>query len=168
MKKLESLPSIKNVYHALEDAGVDVYGFAVVCHGGATWLAEPDILDSLLLGLENVWFTDDTGGRLSHKEFREEIFKTVWEKCHLNVAAPAARVRIGTDVPLGHDDMVFYQLPQIARAAVYLRSKKKFSYATIALVLGLQEAVARTEVEKAREVLLGRRLRPLEFSEEDF
>jgi hypothetical protein len=168
VKKLESPPSIKNVYHALEDAGVDIYGFAIACHGGATWLAEPDILDSLLLGLENFWFVDDVSGRLSHKEFREEIFKTVWEKCRANVNAPSARVRIGTDVPLGHDDMAFYQLPQIARATVYLRSKKKFSYPTIALILGIPEAVARTEVEKAREFLLGRRVRPLEYSEDDF
>lgn len=168
MKKLESLPSIKAVYHALENAAVDVYGFAVACHGGIPSLAEPDVLDSLLLGLENFWFTDDSAGRLSHKEFREEIFKTVWEKCRDSLQAPSARVRIGTDVPLGHDDMAFYQLPQIARAAVFLRSKKKMPYATIALVLGIQEGVARTEVEKAREFLLGRRLRPLEFTEDDF
>ena len=166
MKPFEGLPSLKSLYQALEEASVDVYGFAVACHGGATWLAEPAVLDSLLLGLENFWFVDNESGRLSHREFREEIFKTIWEKCRGNPAP--ARVRIGTDVPLGHDDMAFYQLPQVARAAVFLRSKKRFHYSAIALVLGVTEGVARMEVEKAREFLLGRRLRPLEWSEEDF
>ncbi|MGZ3740020.1 MAG: hypothetical protein ACXVB9_11650, partial [Bdellovibrionota bacterium] len=147
MKPLEGLPSIKSVYQALEDAAVDIYGFAMACHGGAAWLAEPVILDSLFLGLENFWFMDDASGRLSHKEFREEIFKTVWDKSRGNPAP--AQVRIGTDVPLGHEEMAFYQLPQVARAAVYLRSKKRLPYATIGLILGITDGVARTEVEKA-------------------
>jgi hypothetical protein len=164
--KQESLPALKTIYQALEDAALDVYGFAVACQDGAPWAAEPAILDALLLGLENFWFTDDERGRPSHREFREELFKSVWERCR-EQGKPAA-VRIGTDVPLGHDEMAFYRLPQAARAALFLRTKKRFPYATIALVLGIPEGVVRTEVEKAREFLLGRRLKPLEWSEEDF
>ncbi len=162
--KHASMPSIKTVYHALENAALDAYGFAVACHGGATWQAEPDILDALLLGLENFWFVDDSAGELSHREYREELFKAIWDKCK----DKPATVRIGTDVPLGHDEMAFYQLPQLARAILFLRTKKRFSYSSIALVVGVSEGVARREVECAREFLLGQRLKPLEWSEEDF
>lgn len=158
------LPSLKSVYQALEDAAVDVYGFAVACHGGVTWAAEPELLDVLLLGLENFWFLEDEGGRFSHHEFREEFFRAFWERCR-DKATP---VRVGSDVPLGHDEMLFYKLPQVARAALFLRTKKRFSYAAIALVLGMPEALVRGEVERAREFLLGRRVKPMDWSEEDF
>jgi hypothetical protein len=160
--KQESLPPIKTVYHALENAALDVYAFAVACHGGAIWMAEPTVLEAMLLGLENFWFTEDQDGRLSHQEFREEIFKAIWEKCR-DKAAP---VSIGTDVPLGHEEMAFYQLPQLARAVIFLRTKKHFAYSSIAMVTGLSEGVARMEVEQAREFLLGRRLKGAEWSED--
>ena len=162
--KLESLPPIKSVYHALENAAVDVYGFAIACHGGAAWMAEPAVLDALLLGLENFWFVEGEDGQLSHQEFREEIFHAVWEKCQ----EKATPVRIGTDVPMGHEEMNFYRLPQIARAVIFLRTKRRFTYASIAMILGLTEAMARSEVERAREFLLGRRLRAVEWNEENF
>ena len=53
-------------------------------------------------------------------------------------------------------------------ASIAVRTKKKFSYASIALILGSPEALVRAEVEKAREFLLGRRLKAVEWSEEDF
>jgi hypothetical protein len=162
--KRDTLPSVKSVYLALEEAAVDCYGFAVALSGGAPWMAEPELLDVLLLGLENFWFVDDDSGRLSHREFREEIFKALWERSR-DKATP---VKIGTDVPMGHDEMDFYKLPQLARAALFLRTKKRMSYSSIALILGCAEGLARTEVERAREFLLGRRVRPLEWSEEDF
>lgn len=162
--KPESLPPIKSIYHAIENAAVDLYGFAVVCHGGAPWSAEPDVLDALLLGLENFWFVERGDGQLSHREFREEIFKAIWEKCR-DKAVP---VRIGTDVPLGHEEMVFYQLPQLARAAIFLRTKKHFAYASVALILGITEGMARSEVERAREFLLGRRVRGVDWDEDNF
>lgn len=162
--KSESLPPIKTVYRALEDAAVDLYGFAVVCHGGAGWMAEPALLDSLLKGLESFWFPEGASGQPSHQEFREEFFKALWEKSR-DKASP---VKIGTDVPLGHDEMAFYQLPQMARAALYLRSKKRFAFSSIALILGSPEGVVRSEVEKAREVLLGRRVKNVDWGGEDF
>jgi len=165
--KQESLPPIKSVYHALENAAVDLYGFAVICHGGANWAAEPDLLDALFLGLENTWFTDGDDGHLSHREFREELFRAIWERCKESRDRPTP-VRIGTDVPMGHDEMAFYHLPQLPRAALYLRTKKRFSYAAIALVVGSSEGVVRSEVEKAREFLLGRRVRAIEWSEDNF
>ncbi|HEY8280663.1 MAG TPA: hypothetical protein VIH99_13625 [Bdellovibrionota bacterium] len=164
--KPESLPPVKSIYLALEDAAVDVYGFAVICHGGAAWLAEPEVLESLLLSLENFWFVEDESGRLSHQEFREEVFRAIWEKSRDKQKAQP--VRIGTDVPLGHEEMAFYKLPQLTRAALYLRTKKRFAYASIALVLGSAESNVRAEVERAREFLLGRRLKPMEWSEDDF
>jgi hypothetical protein len=160
----ESLPSVKSVYEALENAAVDVYGFATAAQGGAPWMAEPEILDVLLLGLENFWFVDDETGRLSHREFREEIFKAVWERFRDKTPS----VRIGTDVPLGHEEMRFYQLPQAARAALFLRTKKRMSYPSIALILGTTEGLVRGEVERAREFLLGRRVRAVDWSEDDF
>jgi hypothetical protein len=164
----EFLPSVKTVYDALEGAAVDAYGFAVACRGGAAWMAEPELLDTLLLGLENFWFTDDETGRLSHREFREELFKALWERCREADLSAPAQPEIGTDVPLGHEEMAFYQLPQVARAALYLRTKKHMSYASIALILGNTEAVVRSEVERAREFLLGRRVRAVDWSEDDF
>jgi hypothetical protein len=172
--KQESLPSVKSVYEALEGAAVDAYGFALACHGGAAWLAEPILLDVLLVALENVWFTDDDTGRLSHREFREEFFKSLWDRSRKTPAAPGARddnaphVRIGTDVPLGHEEMRFYRLPQLARAALFLRTKKHMSYASIALILGSTEGLVRAEVERAREFLLGRRVKMVDWSEDDF
>ncbi len=160
----ESLPPLKSVYHALESAALDLYGFAVICHGGAIWAAEPVMMDALLLGLESFWFTEGDDGRLSHEEFREELFRTLWNKCK-DKATP---VRIGTEVPMGHDEMAFYHLPQFARAALYLRTKKRFSYASIALITGKAEPAVRLEVEKAREFLLGRRVRMVEWDEESF
>jgi hypothetical protein len=160
-----SLPPIKTVYRALENAAVDLYGFAVVCQGGAAWAAEPGLYDSLLLGLENFWFTEGHDGQLSHHEFREELFRAIWLKSRDKQHPP---VKIGTDVPLGHEEMTFYQLPQSARAALYLRSKKHLSFSSIALILGSPEGVVRAEVEKAREFLLGRRVRAVEWGGEDF
>ncbi len=162
--KQESLPAIKSVYHALEEAAVDIYGFAVVCQGGAIAMAEPVILDTLLLGLENFWFTESRDGRLTHREFREEIFRAIWDKSR-DRGVP---VRIGTDVPLGHDAMHFYQLPQLARAVIYLRTKRNFSYASIAIAVGVSEGMARSEVERAREFLLGRRMKAMNWGEEEF
>ena len=164
--KRESLPPIKTIYHALEEAALDVYGFAIVCHGGIVWQAEPQVLEALLLGLESFWFVENDEGKLSHREFREEIFHAVWEKCRDKQRLQP--VRIGTDVPLGHEEMAFYQLPLLARAALYLRTKKRFAYSSIALITGATEGAVRAEVEKAREFLLGRRLKPMEWSEEDF
>ena len=162
--KQESLPSVKSIYQSLEQAAVDAFGFAVICQGGASWMAESVVLDSLLLALENFWFVEDDSGRLSHREYREELFKTVWEKA----GSKPSSVKIGTDVPLGHEEMSFYQLPLLPRAVLFLRTKKRFSYSSIALVLGITEGMARIEAERAREFLLGRRLKPLEWTEEDF
>lgn len=131
-------------------------------------MAEPVILDSLFLALENFWFLEDSNGQLSHKEFREEIFRTIWERSAVGASGQAGPVRIGTDVPLGHEEMVFYQLPQLTRAALFLRTKKHFAYTSVALVLGISEGTARGEVERAREFLLGRRLKSFEWSDEDF
>lgn len=162
--KGESLPPMKEVYEALEEAALDLYGFAIVCQGGAVWAAEPEILDALLLGLENVWFNENENGRLSHKDFREDFFRVVWEKSQ----GKRPNARVGSEVPLGHEEMAFYQLPQLARAALFLRTKKKFQYDTLSRVLGVAEPVVEEEVEKAREFLLGRRVKSLEWSEEDF
>jgi hypothetical protein len=160
----ESLPPMKEVYQALEDAAVDLYGFGVVCQGGSPIAADPEVLDTLLLGLENVWFNEDSKGVLSHLDFREDFFRVLWEKSY----GKRPSVRIGSDVPLGHEEMAFYQLPQLTRAALYLRTKKKFTYPTISRVLGVPEPLLESEVEKAREFLLGRRVKELEWAEEDF
>jgi len=160
----ESLPPLKETYEALEAAAIDLYGFALTCHGGAAITAEPQILEVLLLGLENFWFTEGDSGTLTHQEFREDFFRTVWEKS----AGHRTQARIGSELPLGHEEMAFYQLPQLARAALYLRTKKKFTYPAVAMVLGVPELKVQDEVEKAREYLLGRRVKSLEWSEEDF
>jgi hypothetical protein len=149
---------------ALEGAALDLYGFAVICHGGAAWTAEPDVLESLLLGLENHWFTEGDNGELSHQEFREELFRTLWEKC--KGTRPSARV--GTQVPLGHEEMIFFQLPLLTRAVLYLRTKKRMSYPTMAHILSIGEGVVREEVERGREYLLGHRLPRLDGMEEEF
>jgi hypothetical protein len=154
----------KDVYTALENAATDLYGFSFVCHGGGGQFAEPAVLDTLLLGLENQWFTETVSGALSHEEFREDFFRSLWERCR----GARGKVSVGMDVPLGHDEMVFYQLPQMARAALYLRVRKRFSYLAIALTLGAGEGVVREEIEKAREFLLGRRLKNVDWTEEDF
>jgi hypothetical protein len=156
---------MKGVYEALEAAAVDLYGFAIVCHGGGGPLAEPAVLDALLLGLENSWFTEKGDSeRLGYEEFREEFFRTLWGRCR----GAKGSVQVGLDVPLGHEEMAYYQLPQFARAALYLRIKKKMPYAAVASILGAGEGVVREEIEKGREFLLGRRLKSVEWSEEDF
>lgn len=160
----ESLPPLKETYEALESAALDLYGFAMACHGGAAISAEPQVLETLLLGLENFWFTEGDSGKLTHREFREDFFRMLWEKS----SGKRNNARIGSELPLGHEEMAFYQLPQLARAALYLRTKKKFSYAAVGMVLGVAEAKVQDEVEKAREFLLGRRVMSLEWSEEDF
>lgn len=154
----------KAVHTALENAATDLYGFSLVCHGGGGQFAEPAVLDTLLLGLENQWFTESDSGSLSHDEFREDFFRSLWERCR----GAKGKVMVGTDVPLGHDEMAFYQLPQLARAALYLRVRKRFSYLAVALTLGIGEGVVREEIERAREFLLGRRLKSVDWTEEDF
>ena len=42
------------------------------------------------------------------------------------------------------------------------------SYASISLILGVPEGLARSEVERSREFLLGRRVKDVEWSEETF
>jgi len=158
----ESLLPMKETYEALEEAALDLYGFAMACHGGAGWAAEPQVIETLLLGLENVWFTESDAGRLTHKEFREDFFRVLWQKS-VGQRNPA---RIGGEVPLGHEDMAFYQLPQMARAALFLRTKKRFAYPAVAMILGVAEPQVQAEVEKAREYLLGRRVRSLDWDEE--
>ncbi|MGE3262699.1 MAG: hypothetical protein AB7K68_13035 [Bacteriovoracia bacterium] len=162
--KAEGLLSSKELYRALENAAVDLYGFGVVCQAGVAWLAEPDLLDTLLLGLENFWFTENESGLLSHQEFREEFFRSVWEKGKGRKTEPQG----GAEVPLGHEEMAFYQLSQLARAATYLRTRKGMPYSSIALILGYSEDQVKKEIEKAREYLLGRSLRDFNWSEEDF
>jgi len=157
-------PIAKDVHTALENAATDLFGFSLVCHGGGGPFAEPAVLDTLLLGLENQWFTEQDNGQLSHAEFREDFFRSLWERCR----GAKGKVMVGTDVPLGHDEMVFYQLPQLARAALYLRVRKRFSYLAVALTLGTGEGVVREEIERAREFLLGRRLKNVEWTEDDF
>jgi hypothetical protein len=157
-------PIAKDVYTALENAATDLFGFSLVCHGGGGQFAEPAVLDTLLLGLENQWFTPGGSGALSHEEFREDFFRSLWERCR----GARGKVMVGTDVPLGHEEMAFYQLPQLARAALYLRVRKRFSYLAVALVLGTGEGVVREEIERAREYLLGRRLKNVDWTEEDF
>ncbi|RZA07032.1 MAG: hypothetical protein EOP11_08795 [Proteobacteria bacterium] len=156
--------AMKEIYAALESASVDLYGFSLVLHGGGGQFAEPAVLDTLLLGLENHWFTENDAGSLSHEEFREDFFRSLWERCR----GAKGQVMLGTEVPLGHDEMAFYQLPQVARAALYLRVRKRFSYAGVAQTLGTGEGVVREEIERAREFLLGRRLKSVEWAEEDF
>jgi hypothetical protein len=155
---------MKETYEALESAAIDLYGFGMVCNGASAVAAEPEILDVMLLGLENAWFTEGDSGRLTHTEFREEFFRILWERSR----GRRTPVRIGTDVPLGHEEMAFYQLPQLARAALYLRSKKRFPYPSIAMILGTPESRLQEEIERAREFLLGRRVSSPEWSEEDF
>lgn len=162
--KAESLPSTKELYRAIENAAADLYGFGVVCQSGVAWVAEPDLLDTLLLGLENFWFTEGEGGLLSHMEFREDFFRAIWERGRgKKLDKPS-----GGDQPIGHQQMAFYRLSQFARAAIYLRTKKQMAYATIALILGASESQVRQEIEAAREHLLGRKPRLLEWSEEEF
>ena len=150
---------MQDVYRAIEAAAVDLYGFSVVCCSGAVWIAEPELLEILILGLEKFWFTEGGNGQLSHLEFREEFYREIWGKLRGRQLKP----QVGVDVPLGHEEMLFYRLPQFARAALYLRSKKRMSYASVALILGVSEVVVREEVEKGREFLLGRRLKNIEW-----
>lgn len=160
----ENLPSIQELSRSLEAAAVDLYGFGVVCNGGAAWLAEPEILDTLLIGMENFWFTDEAAG-MSHMEFRQEFFRALWLKCRDKKIS----VKVGSEVPLGHEEMAFYELPLLVRAALYLRTKKQFTFPFIASVLGSEVAIIEEEVERAREFLLGRRIRPFHHgAEEDF
>ncbi len=168
------MPPIKAVYHALETASVDLYGFAVICHGGSATLAEAGILEALLLALENFWFVEDLSGELSHREFREEFFRAVWKKCSAKESQPMpghhpfhSNLRIGSDVPLGHEEMAFYQLPQFARAVIFLRTKKHFNYASIAMIVEASEGVVRSTVEDAREFILGHRLKEIDCYEEN-
>lgn len=162
--KQESLPSIKELYRSLESAGVDLYGFGVVVCNGSLWIAEPDILDTLLLALENSWFTEDKSGDLTHAEFREDIFQLLWRKSK----DKKPNVKMGVEVPIGQEEMAFYQLPKLTRAALYLRVKKSFSYSSIAMILETPEGVIREEIEKGREALLGRGLKHFDFSEDEF
>jgi hypothetical protein len=163
--KQVALPALQDVYTAMENASIDLYGFAMVCHNGVSFSAEPAILDVMLLGLENHWFTENEKNRLSHEEFRLEFFRSHWVKC----MGMNPQGKIGTELPLGHEDMAFYKMPQISRAIIYLRTKKKFSYGWISMILGgLPEGIIEEEVERAREFLLGRRVKVPEWSEEEF
>lgn len=164
--KVERLPSKKEVYEALEGASSDIYGFAMVCHSGVQWMAEPAMLDTLLLGLENFWFMS-TEDSLDHREFRVEFFRTLWKKCQ-GKTLPAGQLKRGTDIPLGQEEMKFFTLPQSTRAILYLRTKKNFSYRDLAQVFDQSPEALEIEVEKAREFLLGHRLEWLESAEDEF
>ncbi len=159
-----ALPNLREIYGALENASLDLYGFAMVLHGGVAWSAEPDLLDVLLLGLENHWFTENEKEQLSHDEFRLEFFRALWQKC----LGKTPQGKIGVELPLGHESMAFYKMPQVSRAAIYLRTKKKFSYSWIALIIGVPESLLQEEVERAREFLLGRRVKLPTVVEEEF
>ena len=154
---------IREVYNALELASLDLYGFAVVCQGGGAWSADPIVLDTLLLGLENHWFSDFEGN-YSHEEYREDFFRLLWKKSKGNMPIP----KIGSDVPMGHEEMRFYQLPQFSRALLYLRTKKTFSYASLSLIFEVPAPILEEEVEKSREFLLGKRIKLPDWTEEDF
>ena len=154
----------KELYQAMEKAAEDLFGFGVVLNSGGMTMAEQEILDILFLGLENYWFTRDDAGGLSHKEFREEFFRVFWERNNKELA----NLRIGIDVPLGHEEMKFYKLPLFSRAVLFLRTKKKFDYPSISLIMSAPVAIVREELEKSREFILGRGLPPIECSEEDF
>lgn len=159
----ESLPPLQETMQAMEGAASDLYGFALICFGGVAWVAEPEILDTLFLGLENMWFTMGDNNRISHLEFRDDFFKSIWDR------AKGKSVQANPeDVPLGHEEMNFYKLPQVSRAIIYLRSKKHFSVASVSAILGVEEGVVREEIEQAREFLLGRSVKNLEWLEGEF
>lgn len=162
MKK-EALPPLQETMQAMEAAAADLYGFALVCLGGVAWVAEPEILDTLFLGLENMWFTAGDNNRISHHEFKDDFFKALWDR------VKGKNVKTNPeDIPLGQEEMFFYKLPQVSRAILYLRSQKQFSLTSISAIIGLEIGVVREEMERGREFLLGRSIRAFDLAEEEF
>ncbi len=153
---------IQKVARALEAASTDLFSFAVICTGGMQALADSILQEIFLLALERGWFTEDFDGNLSHDEFRIDLFREVWRAVKDNPVTPT----IGIDVPIGHEQMEFYRLPLRSRASLYLRTKRKLSYANIAEILDAVPEEVRVEVERVRSILLGRA--PKEFIEEAF
>ena len=156
----ELLPELKDYVRAYEQAAQDLYGFAMICNKGVSWVAEQEILDLFLLASEKHWFTDDHRGQFNHREFRIEFFQGIWA-----LAKKPSLSENGVLTP-GQKEMSFFRLPLFARAAVFLRTKRKFTYQEIAEILGSSEGAVKQEIEKAREVLLGRGLAPVRFLED--
>lgn len=162
--RLTELPDLKTFHAGISHAAVDLYSFAVVCYSGQEWLAEDLVLDTLFLALENVWFSLSEKGTFSHTEYREECFQKIWQEFQSRGGLSAG---VATkELPLGHEEMRFYRLDTQARALLYLKTKKKFDYAALARIFGLEEEEARKSVEHSREYLLGRGLK--EVAVEDF
>lgn len=155
----------KELQTAVDRLVADVYGFSVILKSGSEWYAQSELLDVVFLVLENQWFVFDDDETIPWEDFRIEVFQMIWKRFS-STTVPG--VSVDDSLPVGTRERSFYKLALADRAAIYLRTKKKFSYDELSAILGLPKKQIIERVEKSREILLARELRAVEFSQEEF
>ena len=140
---------------ALVHAVKDLLPFAVVCLRD-TMRAEALTLDLLLLSLENSWISQPLSAseEISHSEFREEMFRLVWQKAKEELGKGNST----PNLPYTENAMPFYRLDLEERAALSLRAKGKFEYQSMAYILGMDLIQVEDLVDSARAKILGKDL----------
>ena len=144
-------PTFQETTRAVQIAAADLIGFAVSCCVDSL-RAETQVQETLLVALENSWFTYSMnhGEEFTHLEFREEIFQHLWRKI-ITGTGRSQGIR-----PFAEADAPFFKLDLKVRAALYLRARSRFTYEQIARILGLESAqLAESMVAQARRELLG-------------
>jgi hypothetical protein len=133
----------------------DLLPFAVVCLRD-TMRAEALVLDILVLSLENSWIAQPIakGQEISHMEFRDEMFRLVWQKAKLDLSKGNST----PNLPYTENAMPFYKLDLEERAALSLRTTSKFEYQSMAYILAMDLIEVEDLVDSARKKILGKDL----------
>ncbi len=153
---MEDDPNFSELLRALTAASEELLPFAIVCCG-EPMRAEAYLQDALLLSLENSWFCRavDNSERFTHKEFREDILKLLWER----VKDDSLKGIVAGIRTYGESSAAFYRMNMTERATLFLRMRLKLSYEQIGAILSEDSIeVLSARVHEAREQLLGRPL----------
>lgn len=143
------LSEFERLNRILEQLAIDLFGFAQICGIGESFRAEQILLDTISRAVEC--------GDLDQIEFeplylREKLLTEAWSFLSANIQ-PASDLSFER----------FYSLPQKTRAAIYLRHRLGFTFIAIGRVLSLSELQVRNLVLVAREQIVGRPLRKIDW-----
>lgn len=163
---MSELVSKEDLYQALDRAAEDLFSFAMILSGSRQEAAETAVLDTLFFALERMMITRGFAADQSftHLEYREDLFRNIYTLIRQQGALIQAK-SLDPSV-LAVESQRFYQLAFQDRAAIFLRTRGKFSEEAIARIMGLSQEVIMAHILKAREFLLGKCLKLKNFEEE--
>lgn len=142
-------PEFERLNRFIEQIANDVFGFVVICGVTESFRAEQICLDVIS---EASRVEDFQNEEMQVSPLRERI---------LNRAFQIARKSIHPGSIGEHER--FFVLPQLERATIYLRHRIGLSFVAISRILEISEGEVRNATHSAREHLLCRPMRKLDW-----